>query len=53
MNYRLSISGYAALDLLDAMVWYGEQQEGLSNDFEMVIIEALNKNCCKSNRVLG
>ena len=42
MSYRLSISGFAELDLLDAMVWYEEQREGLSNEFELSIDASLS-----------
>ena len=40
MSYKLLISQFAELDLLDSMTWYEEQREGLSTEFELSITAA-------------
>ncbi|HYV94296.1 MAG TPA: hypothetical protein VE978_21155 [Chitinophagales bacterium] len=42
MKYRLRISEFAELDLLDAMIWYEEQRSGLSNELELSVDAALS-----------
>lgn len=42
MSYKLRISEFAELDLLDAMIWYEEQRGGLSNEFELSVDAALS-----------
>jgi plasmid stabilization system protein ParE len=43
MSFELLISDEAALDIIDAFVWYEMQREGLGKDFELCIEAGLNR----------